>query len=201
MGTWDDPPHHFTADGKEVEETWIEVALSTYSSVHHRGTCQQSVSTRNRSCHSPTSPPHVFRLPTATTISHVHSLTSPCTRAGVCLFVVLGASGWWSNNSINNENPVFVQKSPERNRFPALGSFACQVVPSLTVFSPAAGYKPPLPLSSQVCCSEACTFGTRGDPSCDNCLNIYPKTYEARRLTVGIAYPSTPGRQCVSYCV
>ena len=47
--------------------------------------------------------------------------------AGVVLFVVLGASGWWSNNSINNENPVFVQKSPERNRFPALGSFACQV--------------------------------------------------------------------------
>lgn len=45
----------------------------------------------------------------------------------VILFVVLGASGWWSNNTINNENPVFVQMTPERNRFPALASFACQI--------------------------------------------------------------------------
>eukprot|EP00038_Savillea_parva_P007548 m.170913 g.170913 ORF g.170913 m.170913 type:complete len:602 (+) comp13308_c0_seq1:272-2077(+) len=45
----------------------------------------------------------------------------------VGLFVVLGASGWWSNNTINNENPVFVEHTPEGNRLPALGSFACQI--------------------------------------------------------------------------
>jgi len=45
----------------------------------------------------------------------------------VILFVVLGASGWWSNNTINNENPVFINQTPEGNRFPTLGSFACQI--------------------------------------------------------------------------
>lgn len=45
----------------------------------------------------------------------------------VVLFVILGASGWWSNNTINNENPVFINQTPEGNRFPTLASFACQV--------------------------------------------------------------------------
>jgi len=45
----------------------------------------------------------------------------------VGLFIVLGASGWWSNNTINNENPVFVDQTPEGNRFATLGSFACQI--------------------------------------------------------------------------
>lgn len=44
----------------------------------------------------------------------------------VLLFLMLGASGWWSANAITAEFPVFKDVSPEQDRFPALANVAYQ---------------------------------------------------------------------------
>lgn len=43
------------------------------------------------------------------------------------LFLVLGASGWWSSNIINAEQPVFVHRAPESDKLSNLISVSLQI--------------------------------------------------------------------------